>query len=197
MAKASAKKKASENVSNVENVEQTLTVPASFFLNEIPEPNRVAIGTYLTAVSSDEKQSEDVMESLKVAMMEGLQDESVKMLESLGAKLPSDMIDITMSLGSLLFDLWIESSEKPSAPIKVALYNKKNMEYAALLSAKGDDFAIPKDVLAAAKVVASDDEAWAKSQAMITIGNGATLQVTSKGAEMFGEVLTKLVEIAS
>jgi len=82
------------------------------------------------------------------------------MAESLGIQKASDTIDISLSLGSLIFDVYHTQKEMPKAPLALERERAKRLALSEELDK--DSFDVPPDVKEILERVLLDDEEWKK-----------------------------------
>lgn len=124
-----------------------------------------------------------------------LSDKAKEGLASVGAESPNDLVNVTMTLGSFLFDIYICHTKAPEAPLNLYLHNKKLAEFATDLS-KGE-LVVPKEVLDVVKDVLSDKNKWESTNfATFTMVNGhkKTIGMKAAGASYFNQILTAAIE---
>ena len=105
-----------------------------------------------------------------------LSPETKKALDLLGVQLPSDLLPVTLTLGSLLFDIHYADSTPPEAPLRRALYERARLDFAGRLNQ--DSFELTADEAKKIEQVLSDDAAWEKVR--VTVHAGGPDEETKK-----------------
>lgn len=139
---------------NVKNVNQTIPAQAILLLPPGLIPPEFA-------KSGDER---DLGPEAKAALL------------GLGAKLPTDLVPVTLSLGTLLFDIYYSAQTAPDAPLRKALFEKNRQDFAVRLS--GDSFELSDQEIEDIELVLDEDDKWRKVG--ITIYTGGPTEATKK-----------------
>ena len=79
-------------------------------------------------------------------------------MDRLGTKDPLAFIDLKIDLGALIYELYLQNSTLPEAPLARALKEKKNAEYAEELSK--EEFELPVEVRKKVLEVITTDDKW-------------------------------------
>jgi len=120
-------------------------------------------------------------------------DEYKVQFNQIGITLPTETIDITLTLGDFLFDIIVESIPKPTAPLKLAAYNKGIGDLAERLLAP--EFELTESELEAVRKVMDDDVLWSKVKVDAEINGGKTLALSQAGISIFDKVVQGAVNI--
>lgn len=116
--------------------------------------------------------------------------------KSLGVELPSDLIKVTMTLGSLVFDLFQVTMKPPTAPLAAALFSRRVQSLAARL--QKDEFELADDLLDQVRPALEDEKLWATTNLTIyTLVKGQKnyLQVNNNAAGFFPNVVTSAINV--
>jgi hypothetical protein len=117
-------------------------------------------------------------------------------LSEYGANLLDDKVNLTVTLGSLFFDLYEISAPPPAeAPMAQLLHKKKREELATRL--EGEEFALTKAEIATVRPALEDPKVWetVKISASYTVGEEKRyVSLTNKAAPFFGSVVNAAVE---
>jgi hypothetical protein len=123
-----------------------------------------------------------------------LPDEYKNHFNQIGIMLPTETVDITLTLGDFLFDIIVESIPKPTAPLKLAAYNKGIGDLAEKLLAP--EFELTESELDAVRKVMDDDVLWGKVKVDAELNNsGKTLVLSQTGISIFDKVIQGAVNI--
>jgi hypothetical protein len=104
-------------------------------------------------------------------------------------------VNVTMTLGSVLFDLYIQATIKnePKAPLAKVLYLNKRNDYGKLLSS--DEFEIPQELRDLIKDTLLDDAKWDATNLSATLDNGVELNIRAVGLQAYKQIMTELIQI--
>lgn len=139
----------------VENLTQTLKAQASIFLS-------VSVtGDLLKAVPETEEQRAEIIEKLPPVVKE--------QLAKVGAEIPTDLVDLSLDLGSFIFDVYYSNQQTPEAPLRKALFEREKQDLALKLSQKS--FVLPEPVVSELTNVLSDDNLWKKVKISVYTGD--------------------------
>jgi hypothetical protein len=180
----------------IPNIKQAVSMPASMLIQEpLTDEVKQLRKEYYAATDNKE-----VMDLKRAEIQEKTSEKVKKELEFFGITSVVDMVDIHLSLGTLLFDFFVTIMPKPEAPLAKHLFAKKCQDYAAAL--QKDEIDVPADVIAAARVVLNDDDLWKKCHASAWIDVKKDDQVTprylpisSKGIKYFNHVINAAIAV--
>lgn len=109
---------------------------------------------------------------------------------ALGARLPSDMITVEMSVGSLVFDLYQSTAVPPKAPLAVALFSKRVQKMAT--DSQKEEFELDDSLLAQLRKPLEDETLWNTLDLTLTTtvaGQKVFFRVNHNAAMYFPKVL--------
>lgn len=120
------------------------------------------------AFSVDEqKRLDDILTNLEVAKL-------------------TDSIKVSISVGSLLFDLYLAGTKAPSAPLLKRAHEKKLNEYSTILLK--DEFEVPSEILEVAKKTMENEELWDSLHVTVLAGQHS-VNLKPIALDLFPEVL--------
>jgi hypothetical protein len=174
------------------NVEEIVKVPATFVIDikTLTDDLKKKVLASAACKDADEKAK------LEGELVAELPTEIKTQLDAVGARLPTDMIDIGMRLGDFLFSLFVYNVKPAQAPLTLKRHERRVMELAELFDA--DEFVVPESVLKDVEPFMEDPDKWAKTQfsAFIKVGEEKKfLSLTSVGAGIFGKILDAAVAL--
>jgi hypothetical protein len=117
----------------MQNVRETKALP---FLALLTPEDRLSIT------------DQEIPESLKAAA------------DTLGVEKISDSIDFSLSLGSVIFDIYHVQTQLPKAPLAQEREKAKRLKLAESL--EQDDFEVPEDIKQLLEKTLTDDSVWEK-----------------------------------
>jgi len=126
----------------------TSIVPKSGSIANVRESKPLPFAALLSAEDRTKITGDALPEALK-----GIAD-------SLGVEKASDTIDFSLSLGSLIFDVYHTQKEMPKAPLALERERAKRLALSEELDK--DSFDVPPDVKEILEKVLLDDEEWKK-----------------------------------
>lgn len=115
---------------------------------------------------------------------------------ALGARLPTDMVEVTMSVGSLIFDLYQSTAVQPTAPLAVALFSKRLQNLAS--SVLQDEFELEDRLLPQLRKPLEDESLWNVLDLTLSTevnGQKVFLRVNHNAAMYFPKVLEAALSI--
>lgn len=162
----------------IDNIEQKLQFSVFQVLPKGSLPDN------FTELLSQDKSAEELNESLSEATRE-----EIKLF---GVSSPVDNITATLKLGTLLFDLYKTNVETPKAPLMKVLEEKRQREFAAILTSA--TFDAPPEVIKAAREVLSSEDKWKKVVAWpyveLVDGNNYFFPINHNGVNFYTEILS-------
>lgn len=146
---------------------------------------------YFTASEENRDAEKEILKSM-------YSPEAVGTLETFGKELHTDGVEPTLTLGSVLFDIYLsQQKEDPSAPLLKMAYNKKIQDLAALFNS--DEFEVPEDVMSVVKDVLSDDKKWKECSFTVLLnradGRHHAVSISSAGMNVYTEVMSSLLRL--
>ena len=180
----------------MKNVRQTVSF-AAFMLTQCPYSEEVRdLSSELFKIAKGTPEHEEK----KVALLAKMTDENTAQLGVLGAELPHDPIEVSLSVGVFLFDVY-RAAPKPAnvnTPLGGMIYQKKLQDLAELFSK--DEFEIPPHAVPMIREVLLDQNQWVKTVLSSWIDikgeKPGRLEFTmaASGALYFNEILQLAVE---
>lgn len=177
----------------VQNISETIKVPASFLvdgLKELSEDVKKRLLAYAAMKDGDDKAKEGSL------LVEALPEKMKKELESIGAKLPTEVVSLTMKLGDMLFNLYAFNVKPVQAPLAIKRHERILLELSELFSR--EDLDIPGYVVRALQPIMTDPDKWNSSQfsAFVMIADQPKyIGLTAMGASCFNTLLNAAVEV--
>jgi hypothetical protein len=116
--------------------------------------------------------------------------------ESLGVTKPSDTVEFSLSLGSLIFDVYHTQTEMPKAPLALERERAKRLSLSEELDK--DTFDVPDDVKSILEKTLSEDSEWTKIgiSTHFKVGEETrTLQLNSVALDIFHDTKKALMSI--
>ncbi|MEM4379362.1 MAG: hypothetical protein QXL01_01565 [Thermoplasmatales archaeon] len=142
------------------------------------------IREYASAEEADKAQK-------KEELMASYSKDIRKDLSDLGCDTPLDIIPISLSLSSFLFDIYMSGVSVPSAPLARKIFEKETLDLAEKLKGP-DEFDFSDKLQEVVKEVMMDDKKWENAKIHIeasTVNGKITIPLIHKAANMFPEVL--------
>gem|GEM_PF-7114678 len=177
----------------IKNISETIRVPASFLVdgfnelsNEVKEKVILMSKEQMLAKSEnrgiDESDIDEVFNLLPEKMRQDL--------SNIGAKLPSDLVALTMRLGDFIYHVYAINNKPSQAPLAIKRYEKKLMELADALDR--DEFDISSDVLAVIESVIGDEKKWESTQfgaSLVVDNSNKYIGLSAIGASFFKKIV--------
>ena len=119
-----------------------------------------------------------------------------KNLTFVGARLPTDVIELSMRLGDFVYHVWTSNTKPTQAPLAIKRHEKRTMELADTLDK--NDIEVPEDIKNVLLGVLEDEDKWKVTQfgAFVTVdGQNRYLGLTSVGASCFTKILNAAIMI--
>lgn len=136
------------------------------------------------------------VESATQGLLNAMSPETKKALAKYGATLPTDVVKVNVDFGSFLYDCYTVGAIYPSAPLRVALFNKFLQDMAARLAK--DSFELSDDEAKTIKKVLDDEEKWknAKFGAYALVdGKRVDVILLAHGVGYYGKVMEAAVNL--
>ena len=106
-----------------------------------------------------------------------------------------DTIPLQISVGSILFDLYVQHITPPKAPLANALFVKRRSEIAEILDS--DEFEVPKEVFDTSKAVLMEDSLWNKARISAVYqkseSEGIAFEIKASGVSSYKEIMNELI----
>lgn len=112
----------------MENISQTVPLMANLFLRN--KPSEQAIPELEKLISNP--LSEEEKETVRSQALSLLSPKTLAECEQLGVQLPTDYVDVTVTLGSFLFDLYLGATPRPEPPLLQTIWKKDNTRLAEI-----------------------------------------------------------------
>lgn len=176
-----------QNISH--NISQTIFVSATEFISEAWK-NEKTIETLEKVKNSSTKEE---TEKAKKEFFDFLSPESQKQFKTVGIELPTDNVKLTLTLGSFIFDIIVPSIPKPSAPLRLAAYNKHIGDLAEKLTQP--DFDLTLDELESLRKVLDDDGLWSQVKIEADLGSSLSIPLSQNGIQMFDQVINAAIKL--
>lgn len=177
----------------VTNIIETIKVPASFLVDGINAlPDEVKRRLLTLTQTTDEAEKSKELEELIALIPEEMQ----KNLNFVGAKLPTDIVELSMKLGDFLYHLWTFNTKPAQAPLAIKRHEKRTMELADTLDKL--EIEVPEDVKKVVSSILDDEPKWKATQfgAFVVVdGQTKYLGLTAVGAACFTKILNAAVEL--
>jgi hypothetical protein len=178
----------------IKNVTQTIKMTAMMIMPSASAVNQ----SMLQKMKEYASAPEDKKESVLAELIEMYPDKLKKDLEILGAKMPMDTVDTTLSLSSFLFDVYMSGIKPPLAPLALKIHEKKILDLAEKM--KGvDEFEVTEEMMSVLMDIMQDDEKWqtAKIHVEVLAQNKEKLHIPlmHKVANLFPEVLEGAIKM--
>lgn len=185
----------------MKNVTQTIKFPAlAICSTQSPTELTKAIAELHLARAKKEEVDEAEIKAAEEKVRANTPEQLRAELDAMQVALPGDMIDLTMSVGSLIFDTYMHVVKPPQAPLARHLYQKRCQDLAELLDK--DEFELPDYAKGAVKQCLSSEPIWAQLNASvwseIDSKDGKVKRFTpinSKGVNYFNEVVNALTGV--
>jgi hypothetical protein len=177
-----------------QNVTESIKVPASLVvdgLKALPDETKRKL---LAHASYSGESPDSVITELAELLPEAMRKE----LDNVGAKLPTDTIEIKMTLGEFLFATYIQNVVPVKAPLPIRRHEKRLMELADLFDQP--EFEVPSDVKIVLDDVLNVPEKWSAlrvSAFVVTSPFNKPIVLTAAGAAMFSSVVAAAVDICA
>lgn len=160
--------------------------------NIIPEKLSPELASDLVDVIAAENNKTDKQTLLdkKENLLKRCSNQIVAQLNSIGAKYPSDRVEVYMNLSDFLFDLYAASAPKPESPLGKKLADKKLHDLSEVLNS--DEFNLPDWSLEPIRRSLSTDSIWTKMNVSVYVkvnNEKKYFSINTKGANNFNEVL--------
>lgn len=141
----------------IQNISQTVPILAILFLKNRPD-NAHIHDLQVVASAKDKESAAELREKLK----RELSPETLKECQRLGVELPCDPIEITVELGSFLFDIYINQVTEPEPPLLKTIWKKRNLYLADLFDKTEFKLEDLKFAIDPIKSTLLDSEKWKK-----------------------------------
>lgn len=120
-------------------------------------------------------------------------------LEELGITSPTDLVKVSIDLRSFIYELFIFSSPRYEAPLKIAQQQRQLTSLAAILD--NDVFELPGYVHPVIEKTLSDDAIWTKFSVLGYIGEPGPekdkkcLRLSARGLRPYQEIINATISI--
>ena len=127
------------------------------------------------------KQKKEGVEECQEAIRSFFNDKFLEAVDSLGVRTHADHVDVRISPGSFVFDLYVGTYKPPQAPLALALHQSKVQKMATDM--EKDTIALTDDVLNVIRKPLEDERLWGATNltGRITV-NGETKYLTLNSA---------------
>lgn len=177
------------------SIEQTVKFPLCWVLPVTDKFQSEECNKATNELIKSRNQGDDT--EAKTALLATYTQEEKDLLNQFGVELHIDQIPVTITLGSLIFDIYTAETKQPEAPLAKAAFARKIQELAAQLNQ--DEFTLAADVHNTVAKVLSDDEKWSKSKfsAAVRAANGEEAYTTLShvGVQYFGQIIEACLDI--
>jgi hypothetical protein len=174
----------------LKNITQTKQFDAGLLLT-IPTPQNIKADLYSAYTNLSGAELTAKLDEIA----QNLPNEIKKGLEQFGATLPTDKINLTVSLSSFLFDLYTNGMVIPEAPLRRKAMEKKIQDLAVALDKP--EFPIPLEFIQPMLDIMADDKKIKGMHitAWVTMPEGSDpkevfTQINWEGAKLFGAVVS-------
>lgn len=183
----------------MKNIQESINFPAAGALGlQIPEEALKLNQTYVDLLKEDKKdEAEKVLEEIKSYYT----DEIKQTLAKFNIDSHLELIKVNITVGEVLFSIYISNVTEPTAPLQKAVFGKKTQELADLLMK--DEFEMTKELESLVKDVLENDEKWEKTafNAYVILKEQTEDQkeerfyigLNSNGVGFFGKVLQEII----
>ena len=176
----------------IKNISQTVQVTANSLINP------VQYGKDALAKFKEASEASDAEEQKK------LEDEGHKLLplevqatlKAWGVEKLNEPIALKLTVGGFFYEMILSvwEKDKPQAPLKLAIYQKKLQDCAERMTA--DELEVDSEDLKIIRGVLDDDAKWAQVKISAeSEKTGETIGLTSQGVVLFQDILTAAVDI--
>jgi hypothetical protein len=184
------------NVTKIADFTDTIKFTAASLIPSaaLTKETRDALKDYANAKAEDK-------EAAQAKLSATLGDPAKAALASVGATLPTDVVQVKLDFGAFLFDLYIAGSVQPQAPLAVAAHQRRLQEIAARL--EKDSFELKPEELAVIKKVLESDPIWTKLQfsAYVEVKNDKgepdrrVITLTTEGIRFYNKTMTAALKL--
>jgi hypothetical protein len=132
----------------------------------------------------------DIQAELEDNLRSFFDEQYLKTMESLGARTPAESIQVSMSLASLVFDLYVNTVVAPTAPLAKAIFQSKVNKLAE--SMDSEEVSFDAETLKVIRKPLEDEAMWEKLNLTGRINvNGETryLQLSTMAMSFFSKTL--------
>jgi hypothetical protein len=123
--------------------------------------------------------------------------ELAEVLANVGAKSPTDLVTVNVTLGAFLFDCYLTGVNVPNTPMGKHIASKRAQELAQ--SFDKDEFELPDYAITAVRNVLTNDNLWAKILVTGLIEKGDDqkhpIPLSSAGAAYYNQILSAAAEL--
>jgi len=182
----------------IKNVTDSVKLAAWTILGkDLPAETKALMTDYLGFLRAD---NQDKAKESKDKLLQSLPKFATEELSKLQVELPTDIIEVHMSLGNILYDLWAQTSQTPQAPLALELHKRKMSNYAATLDK--EEFELPLEVQKSAQAILEVDDKWDKvsGTAWVYVKKEDSteplkqyLTIGSRGISIFPKIINGLV----
>ena len=170
----------------MKNIKQTVKFPAYALVSEkIPDE-------VMNVLMNQEKLDK---EEVKKKAIELLPKKTKEALNKVGAELPNDPVDVTLSLGSFFFDMYMTTAKTPEAPLARHVFQKKSMELASIVDQ--EEFALPDFAVGYIRSAMMEERDWKRANVSVSVKSGEEflfIPVRSEAANYFSEIMNAAVQ---
>jgi len=138
----------------VQNISQSVNAHASLLLRP---------GTVPGVSMKDPKTQEERQE-----ILDALSPAAKEKLAALGVELPTDLVSVSLNLGSMMFDTLYSHKFPPGAPLRRAIFEKTKQDFALKLSSP--EFELTDEEVKSLETILGTDELWDKVQLSVHTG---------------------------
>lgn len=172
----------------IKNDIETVRFPAANLCTELTPPEIKKL--MVDAVQQGEP------DAFRAQIISKLPEQLAKQLAGLGVETPYDLVGVNIKLGNMLYDMYVQATPIPTAPMSQMALRKRVQEQAERLDA--DQFELTDDVLGCARRTMNDDALWnqLKPSAWIDVGTEKRyLGLNHHGASMFAKTIDRIVQL--
>lgn len=144
----------------------------------------------LTRKADKTEEEQAVVDAKQAALIEKCPPAFVKQINKIGAKYPTDVVEVYMSLGDFFFDLYSVAAPRPESPLGKRSAAKKLQDLSEALFK--DDFEVPDYAVEPIKRALGTDSIWAKMNVTVYVKVGEAKEyftITARGANLYHEIL--------
>lgn len=177
----------------INNIEQTLTFPASSLIAEDLVPKAYFKKERELAAKAATREDGKLTNEELAELNEALGEKGVAALKSIGAETMFSAVPVTVKLGSAIFDCITVGSPGPEAPLAKAVHAKRMGDLAVRLTA--ESFELSREEKQVLTNVLSSENDWNKVVISATVSGTAEIRLTKGGASLFNEIIANMVAI--
>ena len=173
----------------VENIKQTILIPAAGLISDAWRNEKT-----LAALDVVNAASQENLEQARKDFFENLSVENKVRFKSVGIEVPTDLIKLSLTLGSFVYDILVPSIPKPTAPLRLAAYKKHLGDLAQQLLQP--EFTLTAEELESLRTVLDDDALWLKVRVEADVGDSnLSLPLTQEGLTAFDQVIQAAINL--